>query len=66
MMSMIKMIQENDEKFKELNTVDTNEIECPLHNEGNTHLIHSFCAQNENRIESSSSHNAFLQHVHNL
>ena len=36
---------ENTPNIYELNSVHTKEIELPLHNQGNTHLIHDFCAE---------------------
>ena len=49
-----------------LNTNGTNEIECPLHTQGNHHLIHGFYAQNEDRLDSSSPQYVPLHRVLNF
>ena len=52
--------------MKELNSVDIVEIECPLHIQKHPHLIHEFCAQNEDRLEGGLPYDVPLQHIYNL
>ena len=40
----------HNEILKELNNVQTIEIECHLLTQENSHLLHDICAQNEDRF----------------
>ena len=51
--------------LKNLNSVDTNEIEFPLHSR-DPHCVHLHCAYKKDSFGISSHNDVSLQHVYNL
>ena len=55
-----------DEILIESKSVNTKQMECSLHTQENTHLIHEVCATNQSRLGSGLPHDVFLCHVYSF